>query len=37
MATARPNYYCHKCQEHIGHVTVNILEDFSKNFEDFSL
>ena len=22
MATARPNYYCHKCQAHIGHVTV---------------
>ncbi|CAF0923052.1 unnamed protein product [Adineta steineri] len=21
MATARPNYYCHKCQAHIGHVT----------------
>jgi len=21
MATARPNYYCHKCQSHIGHVT----------------
>lgn len=20
MATARPNYYCHKCQAHIGHV-----------------
>jgi len=20
MATARPNYYCHKCQRHIGHV-----------------
>lgn len=23
MATARPNYYCHKCQRHIGHVTVS--------------
>lgn len=21
MATARPNYYCHKCQRHIGHIT----------------
>lgn len=21
MATARPDYYCHKCQTHIGHVT----------------
>jgi len=21
MATAEPDYYCHKCQIHIGHVT----------------
>jgi hypothetical protein len=25
MATAEPDYFCHKCQEHIGNVTVKYL------------